>query len=132
MFGPQLLSFLMKIRLSETINAADEFSTKWKPLIVFFIIQILLVVWQQNCYTGIQKCVKQIWGSELVNDPKTLMREGEEITMGNYGRFFSPYIMQLSYIFIFLIRIRKQVGIELCQAQGKLKLVWLWLDPCLL
>ena len=26
----------------------------------------------------------------------------------------------------------KQAGAELCQAQGKLEFVWLWLDPCLL
>ena len=26
----------------------------------------------------------------------------------------------------------KQVGAELCQAQAKIKLVWLILDPCLL
>ena len=29
------------------------------------------------------------------------------------------------------MKIWKQAGAELCQAQGKLELVWLWLDPCL-
>ena len=96
---------------------------KRKPLIVSFVFHILLVVWKQNYYTGIQQCVKQIWGSELVNDPKTLMREGEGITMGNNDRFFYALYNAVIYLTNLYFWITKQVGIELFQAQGKLKLV---------
>ena len=105
---------------------------KRKPLIVSFFFHILLVVWKQNCCTGIQQCVKQIWGSELVNDPKTLMREGEGITMGNNDRFFYALYNAVIYLTNLFFWITKQVVIELCQAQGKLKLVWLWLGHFLL